>query len=528
MTSTMVQPGETFHLTGTFGYGNVLDAYGSSSRELPGAVVKVSSAVTNNGLIDMFAGYGPHSVSRLNDTGVLTNAGTINMNGGSDFGTAPGFGAHVVVGGTLINENQLYVDGNRTAYGNDSAKQPARGATLTIKGQLENTKSVLIGGGSVPGEGLSPAIGGGVLVVEGGFNTSGDVSMKGGYGSVTKGSAQPAGGQLLVKGSLSNSGTINLGGGAYNGAGASVVDTGVLTNTGSLLIQGGIASYYNGNEGFGGTLDVVGVLQNDGAITVHYGYRVEKSEYGSYADGALLRVTGTLVNQGSITVEKGWRGYTNTNAIFDLAPRATLVNAGTLRGSGVIRNDGVITSVAGSSSPSELSIQHLVNHGTVDVLAGSQMLVDSKVSPHGSGHGVFNLYNKATLTFENRVGASQEVAFSGAGGTLALADTHDFFAVIGDFQSGDTIDLIGLDIVSATASGTTITLEKAHGQPRLLTLAAPLPTGSALAVTSDGNGGTDLTVSQAASIVGDGSGEGRHFAGTAHPELGGLAFTLPV
>jgi hypothetical protein len=263
---------------------------------------------------------------------------------------------------------------------------------------------------------------------------------------------------LSVIGTLSNSGTVTIGAGSTlnkfpDGVGAVLSDAGVLTNTGTIALLSGA-----GGSG------------------------------GSLVDSE------SLINSGVVTIASGTG---NVAAVFSIAAGGTLTNNGTFSGAGVLDNHGEILAEAGS----DIETAVLTNDGTIQFAASSMSFIDSAIAADAHT-GVLNLAVATTLTLNGSVSSNQTVDFTGSNADLALGDANAFAGILQGLGSASTLDFLKMDVTSATVSGTTLIIQPATGPALHLTLAAPLPTGTTLQLTSDNNGGTDLLVSQPRSAIG--------------------------
>jgi hypothetical protein len=116
------------------------------------------------------------------------------------------------------------------------------------------------------------------------------------------------------------------------------------------------------------------------------------------------------------------------------------------------------------------------------------------ISADAGKTGAISLYGHDTLTLKAAVAASQIITFQGGQNDLQLALPVSFAGTLSGLSATDMIDFLKQDIVSATATGTTISVSPATGGTIDLALAAPLD-GLSLTLHADNAGGTDLLFS---------------------------------
>src|SRR5439155_773494 len=110
-----------------------------------------------------------------------------------------------------------------------------------------------------------------------------------------------------------------------------------------------------------------------------------------------------------------------------------------------------------------------------------------------SGSGALKVDAGATLELGAAVGANNAVVFNGAASTLKLDQPAGLHAPISGFGFGDLIDLTGINAVSASLTGSTLTISKSDSTTLSLTLSGNYA-GRVFGVQSDGAGGSFVTV----------------------------------
>ena len=231
----------------------------------------------------------------------------------------------------------------------------------------------------------------------------------------------------------------------------------------------------------------VAAIQNAGAITAA----------GSATLAAPLTNTGTIdvtggtltlgastQGTGTITVENGAAlavaaAVAQASLRLNATARLTL-NSGAAITAGAIQNAGAITA-AGSATLSA----PLTNTGTIDVTAGTLTLGGAT-----QGAGSITVENGASLTVGAAL-AQTSVTLNGAA-QLTLTQPTAFNATLQNLSIGAKIDLAGRTVTAATVTNGTLAITTTTGT---VTLAETgLVNNTALALSSDGAGGTTLTV----------------------------------
>jgi hypothetical protein len=242
------------------------------------------------------------------------------------------------------------------------------------------------------------------------------------------------------------------------------------------------------NSGFtqvecGANLTLEGVIDNSGTFDVAFG-----------TNSANLVISGGVVleGSGSVTLEG------STDGIVGATGGGILDNTGnTISGSGDIGLAGngllsLVNSGTVEATTGNLVIdtgQTVVNNGTLEA-NGATLVVDDPVS----GSGQVLVASGGTADFAAALG--ENVTFSGVG-TLGLADPTAFNGQITGLNLGDTIDLSNIalsDIGSANIVNGQLVVEETGDGPTLTFNIAGNLTGNQFVVSSDGNHGTDLTL----------------------------------
>ena len=227
-------------------------------------------------------------------------------------------------------------------------------------------------------------------------------------------------------------------------------------------------------------------------------------------ESSLTEVSGT----GTLQIDAG-HDYVTTNTLtidakghLDLAAgtlAATgLVNAGTVFGNGTIASG-------------------LNNTGRIEASGG-------KLTVTGSIGGAGSIVIDGGASFELGTTTSEAVVFGGAASTLILDKPAAYTGTLTSFAAGDTIDLVGTLASSATITGGKLVASLTSGGTLSFSetgAAAP----ARLVTTSDGHGGTDITLfneAVAGTISPTPVNFGQQHAGATLSETYTIANTAPV
>jgi hypothetical protein len=117
-----------------------------------------------------------------------------------------------------------------------------------------------------------------------------------------------------------------------------------------------------------------------------------------------------------------------------------------------------------------------------------------------TGTGSMSVDGGATLEVDSTVASTLSMTFNGGNGILALKDPSKFAATINGFAPGETIDLLAKKATSATLNGSD-QLVIVNGSKAVATLQlAGTYTGDTFTVTSDGDKGSNITVTTGAAL----------------------------
>ena len=251
-----------------------------------------------------------------------------------------------------------------------------------------------------------------------------------------------------------------------------------MTNDAAGTLTGG--TWEAAAAGHGSTLTLSGA-----AITTDAA-KIILSGAGSVFDAGgetLEQGLATISAEGKLELLAG-RDWTTTNAVTD---------AGLLQlGGGTFTATSLTVGAAGTVSGLGVVATTVANDGVVQAYRGILDLTGAV-----AGSGTLKIWGGSTLTLGADVAASQGVLFAtGIHATLKLGEPSSFASTITNWALGDTIDLAATDATSATISGDTLSIDLQGGGTLDYTLANP-PSGARIVLSSDGAGGTSLTLYKA-------------------------------
>jgi len=490
-----------FIVGGTGGTG-AADDEGSGGM---GVLMIAGTSLSNSGRIEGGTGgsYGTYTSSV--HSGQAGGAG-VYLAGGTVTNTLTG----VITGGTGGEaQSKFYGDTGRGGAGGDGAH--LSGGTLTNSGG--------IAGGVGGGGGEDAGQGGAGVYVNGGTLTNmqtGTIAGGAGGGGPTVVPGDSGDGVVMASGTIYNHGEISGGYGSvanYGGAGVYMA-SGTLTNAATGSITAG--------SGATGVLFRGGNVTNSGSITGGSG-----GGWGVYMGG------GTLTNKagGSISGGSGATSFVNSIGVWIIGGTAT--NSGNIAGGygtaygglglallgGKATNTATGTITGGSSAGAggfgayQVDGAPMTNAGTITGGAGGDdggvgvAVVDSTLTNSGSISGGYGgvtggvgieLSSGSVVTSSGTISGGAGGSESGYSvqfldGSTLVVDAHAVFnGEIGGFKYGDTIDITNFapSVVEGDFNNSTDTITtKGDG-----TLQFAGDSGDTFLFTSDGHGGTDVTI----------------------------------
>ncbi len=474
-----------------------------------------AAASIENGSVDA-DGNGKLTVNGTLTVGLASNAALTASNGG--FVGVTGGATTYVGAATLIVSNRSTMSLGALDLGINGAP-----SGLVIDAGVLALGGVMLLGSSASSSGSMFVRNGGQAVIAAAGDASAPYLQLGAFaGSTGVAQVSGAGSLLLIS---SNSAAVGVGG------------------TGSLnVINGGMASFDSNNNGldpslvigqYAGSVGTVGVGGGGSTLAVTGSVVVGKGGSGTLrvVGGASATATSYTAMQAALAVAAGAGGGTLVvdGAGSSFVTSGAAVVGGDNRGAGLIAGGVGQVIVTGGALLQTGAMTILVN-SIVTLDASSQETIGGTLSNYGtlstfgtlsisgvvSGPGTLQI--GSGLTSIASLGVAN-VAFTSATGSLRIASLSGSSTVNG-FQIGDLLDLVG---TAASLTGTTITT--ATGT---ITLGAP-PTGRLYAVSSDGNGGTFVTI--AADTVGVfrffDSNYGTHFFSASVSEKNTIIATRP-
>jgi hypothetical protein len=431
--------------------------YGSINDEVfAGNVVNARGATISGRTSGEYQGaYAGHGVKVIAPGGTVTNAGTITGYSSVFFS---GGGAHKLIletGSTLngpaegdfSGANALVLDGTGTAnntFENFDTLTVNPGASWTLGGAFMkiNAQGHVVDPSSPFSE---VTIGSGALVAFDGATT---VDFDG---------------ATTIAGTVSGSATLELGGGSTtldSGAELLVADWTVSGSGTSVTLDEDLtyAGAFTGGAGTtldlsGGNLTLTGTDAFTGAATS--GSQVLYAEGTTTVSG--LTIGGTTTFDDTNQVMESGGSATVGDAAGDVARLQIASGAAwdILDDSGIglgsstassIGNSGLLEKTGGTGTST--IAPNVANNGSVLVSSGALDLKGAVSGGTVSTPGTDTISGASTLEFDSTVGAanavgSQDIRFTGGGGTLDLTDPQAFWGEISGFAATDAIDLQG-------------------------------------------------------------------------------------
>ena len=111
-----------------------------------------------------------------------------------------------------------------------------------------------------------------------------------------------------------------------------------------------------------------------------------------------------------------------------------------------------------------------------------------------TGSGIASINSGATLEFDAATGNGQTVGFAATTEVLAIGVPSSFAATISGFAPGEKIDLLGVTATAVSYQSSTLTVMDGAGVVASLTLSGSFSNTTDFEVTSDGNGGSLVTI----------------------------------
>jgi hypothetical protein len=464
--------------------------------------VNLDGAIINHGTLICPSDYSyPRSVFQAVGAGATLNGyGQAIVNEGNVRAT---YGTTLSLVGTIVNDGRIAMawGGNAAAIrletqvdfgGTDTAASreiefaghgvvsmgyaAANMISATHAGDiLDNTGNTIIGNGQIGGgsamgilnNGIIDAYGGGALVVN---VATGEVTNQ--LHGLLEGSG--TGSLSLAGGTFTNIGTVE----ALDGSSVAFGSGAVLTNSSAGTLTGGrwLVTDSGGTEGISLSGPKITTLAaqidlSGAASTFRAGGVRLESSLATIAGAGKLELLAHRSWTGTVTLTD--EGLLKLSGGTFAAPSLTVIFGGTLSGVGTLtaplESDGLIKA----------------GRGALD-LTGAL-----------TGTGTAEILSQTSLEIDGAVAAAQTVLFgAGIHAVLKLGDPSGFAGTLMNWALGDTIDLLATDATSAAITGDTLAIDLQGGGTLDYNLANP-PTGVRIVLSSDGAGGTDLTLYKA-------------------------------
>ena len=430
----------------------------------------------------------------------MVNTGTVNQNGFFQIGDASGAIATVANAATW----DITAPGSIVTGSNSASSFTNTGLfEMTSTSGAEQVDAIFVSTGTVD------AVNAGSVI---NFNDGGTFSGA----IIGAGSVNIEGGHTYTLGGKITASVANLG---ILGAGTEVVDSIINAGyAGSLTLGAGATLTLDKGIKFtlDGTANASGVI--DGAGT----FLVGSASAQLVTNNLVLGGSATLlVQHGTLAENQNWTigdGAAST-ASLELAKGTTYEitgDSGILSsGVGAIESEGTFEKLAGTglsvidpimtnagyiiaNSGTLEFAQNITNIGTAAAENGNSLIFAGSVVATGSGHGVVALASGGDVTFGGFVSSAEKLEFSDTSVATATIDNPgSFSAAIAGFSGANTLDLKGVQNVTAAYAGTssagTLTLtETIGGSP--VTVATLDFTGdftlASFKIGNDGTGGT--------------------------------------
>ena len=335
-----------------------------------------------------------------------------------------------------------------------------------------------------------------VVSADGNVNVTGDGT--GAANQVVISQAEFAGGHVVDftvsatdgRATLRQAITVDAGTTLRNDAAMTIGGSGTVAATVGATTAAAGSSFINGAAGqltlLPGAAISVAAIQNAGAITAAGSatFAAPLTNTGTIdVTGGTLTLAAATQGAGTITVENGaalavGAALAEASLTLNAAARLTLTSGAAI--TAAIQNAGAITA-AGSAT----LMTPLTNTGTIDVTAGTLTLGGAT-----QGAGTITVESGAALTVGAAL-AQTSVTLNGAA-QLTLTQPTSFNATLQNLTIGAKIDLAGRTVTAASVTNGTLAITTTTGTVTLSETG--LVNNTALALASDGAGGTTLTV----------------------------------
>jgi len=503
--SSISGAGVTMLVGGTIANGSAQDA----AATIYGGAIGISAPVgfttiTNFGTISGLTGISFYQVRAgftLSGDGIVTNAGLIESSAGTR-GVALRLGNgvdRVVVdqGGTFIGHvvSGTGYDTLELAYG-----ASAQGTIAGIGSQFTGFRAVTVDAGT-----NWLLAGYNTIAVNAALSNKGTLTVAGSignYGTVSGELTLTAGSTLSNYGSIGGAATVvDFTGAGVMNVGAGSVITGQVVGGGGMLdlLQGTTGVLSGLGDGATGTVTSGGYTWHFSgfpALTIGTGATWTLAGANTLNTSAGMTISGALTAHGALAVDGGGTlNVVGPQASLVALYGMTLANA-TLNANGrVIEVGSTGNAAAGNVTVDAASVlsgygtiaSSVIDNGTVSAQGGTLALLRGI-----SGSGTVAISAGATLFSAKSLGEAG-LAFTSGGGTLVLGAHAGVSSVVSGFGGGDTIDVQNTVLQKLTYSNGVLKLFDASGIQQLRLVLAGSYSQSNFVLSSDGNGGTNIT-----------------------------------
>jgi len=350
-------------------------------------------------------------------------------------------------------------------------------------GVITNAASASISGY----DGININSGVGTIVASGGMGTVVN------YGRIAGSSSQGGTGVILgAGGSVTNQSGGNISGntGVDLTSGGSVINAAAASIAGGnfgVVIVGPAGSVINHGYIVGTAAQGVGIVAGSGGeITNAASASIKGTMFGvDVSGGGTVTNAGTIIGNSGTAVVFG-AGYANQLVIDPGATFAGTVNGGNADGSTAV-STLELASAASTGTLTGLGSQY-VNFNQVIVDAGAHWLLQEG---NTADTDAISLAANATLDVTGTIASSQTILFSGSNATLAVESGASIAGAVGQFATGDTIDLRGVAPSSVSYANGVLDYTAPGGGSASFDLA--LSKKGSIQVTTDGANGANVT-----------------------------------
>ena len=398
----------------------------------------------------------------FNSGSAATGAATVNVQNGTLILSGGGTDTQTsYIGAGTIQFGSGGAGGNRTIDGSSNISTAnatfSGGTTTLLTGSNYNvTGTTTINGGSAVLQGTITNLGS-LLTI-----SSGSLNLNGSSPSLSIGSLTQSGG-LLTTGTVTVSGSAQLSGGRESGTGTTTVQNGATFTTTSFQLDGGHTLKLGGSSAASGAN--VSINLNGTA--------------GDLGSGILTILAGATFDDQTTAASGNGLNISSSNFSGDNGSDATVNNFGTFKKSGTattstistrFNNTGTVNIQAGTLA---LSGGGSIS-GTFNLALGTFVQFNSNFALNGnaaflggalSGTGALTIGSHADVEFSSATAtAGPTIAFSDGTGELILAAPSTFQSAISGLAVGDAIDLMNVQVASATINGSKLNITETNNQ----------------------------------------------------------------